>query len=479
MWRSSVSRSVRSVGSVTDAVEPVESPAAEEQVNACDSLTGFTGMAGSTAALDTSVKVEGTGSIKLTGQTRTFIENWDGLTAPVETGTVELSGLSLTTPATRPYISFDGYVKDCSDFSATLLVDGEEATFVSATRVNASWVTFMFHTDVTDTITTLRMAERITGTYFGVPGSWAPRIDNIRRSGAAESYTRQSLRAVPVRGSARTQGSVAISHPTDGLGKTLLLTSPALATGFTPDLMKWCVDSPSVDGDSMSGKVKTFASGAVDFEFPAALVPSGSYQLFAYMETGTADEDNALAMLIEASTVVGGEVLDTSEERHRITPTGDGVFDFVDCGPVTLPPTDVPAGSTATVALTLAPLLEIPDKDVVVTSASFHEFFLIPVTADTAWTLVDCGTGTAEVGVANNRLWIDSATLSTGNPSIWMGTEEDRTDAYHAAIPRNYGRWMPLSLTPPGVLLFMANSGGEGATASLTHTPSWLGLAAE
>lgn len=483
----------KSAEQVTDSVDPVSSPAAEETVNNCDSLTGFTGLLGSTASLDTTYKSQGTGSVKLTGQPRTNDPDSEDRARPRETGTVELTGLSLTTPATRPYIMFDGYVGNSSDASATLLVNGVEATFVSMTLVNASWATFTFRTDVTATITSLQMSETITGpagviyhpltdTWVNVPASWAPRVDNIRRSGSATTNARQSLRAIPVRGSARTQGSLAVSHATLGLGKVLLLTSPSLSTGFTPDLIKWCTESTTVDANSISGKVKAFTNSntPIPFEFPAALIPPGGYQLIGFMETGTIAVGNA-AIVVTASTKVGGVTLSTVVHQQRIDATGDGVFEFVDCGPITLPTTDVPAGSAATVLLSITPAAadflaegEITD----VSSARFQEFYLIPLADDTALNIFDCGTtGTATLGTANNRLWIDSATLGSGNPSAWLGTQEDRTDAYHAV--GSAMRWRPLSLTPPEVLLFMANSGGENAVADLTHTPSWHGLAAE
>jgi hypothetical protein len=479
----------------TDAATVVEAPAAEETVNNCDSLTGFTGLMGSTASLDTTYKSQGTGSVKLTGQTRKPVR-WptesDGL-KPQETGTVELTGLSLTTPATRPYIYFDAYVGNSTDYSATLLVNGEAATFVSASLLNSSWVTFAFRTDVTATITSLRFAESITftgsvgysgGVWTGVPSSWAPRIDNIRRSGSVNSIARQSLRAVPVGGSARTQGSLAISHPTNGLGKVLLLTTPALATGFTPDLMKWCTDSTDTDSDSISGKVKAFGntSAPIPFEFAAALIPSGGFQLIGVMETGDALDDGERAEIqVTASTKVGGVTISEAEHQQRIPTTGNDVFDLVDCGSITLPTTDVPAGSAAIVRLEIA----LADTEGIITgsfNARFQEFFLIPLTGDTALSILDCGgTGAATLGTANNRLWLDSATLATRNPSAWMGTQADRTDAYHATWDPDWvvGRWQPLSLQPPEVLLFMANTGGTNAAADLTYTKSWHGLAAE
>ena len=253
----------KSAEAVIDAVYPVSAPAAEQTVNACDSLTGFTGLMGSTASLDTSIKYQGTGSVKLTGQTRTITRDEQeppGYRTVRETGTVDLTGLSLTTPATRPYMSFKGYVADSVDFSATLDVNGIAAEFVSATRLNALWAAFMFRTDETSTITQLRASLSLKGEFplipaavkgdpgtVAVPTTWAPRIDDMLRSGAASTTIRQSLRRVRVRGSAPSGGSLAVSHPTLGLGKVLLLTSAALSTGFDPTLMKWCTVSTTTD----------------------------------------------------------------------------------------------------------------------------------------------------------------------------------------------------------------------------------------
>lgn len=478
-----------SAESTTDAAASVESPAGEETVNACDSLTGFTGLSGTTAALDTSVKYQGTGSVKANvsqyGNVIIDEHRW-----AVATGTWELTGLSLTTPATRPFITFKGYVGDSQDYTATLHVNSVAATLVSTTLVNSSWALFTFHTDVTATITTLRFSETITGSWYptwsvvgdvftptNVPSSWAPRIDNILRDGSAGSLPRQSLRSIVIGGSAPAEVSLAISHPTNGLGTVLALVTPSLASGFRPDLMRWCTTSTTTDSASISGKVKTWASGAVDFEFPASMVPSGSYQLWGVLETGSADEENNPALLIETSTKVGSTALDTFEERHRIPFTGNGVFEFIDCGPVTLPPTDVPLGSTATVVLSLTALQEITDREGVIADASFREFFLIPNTDYTTLGLFDCGgTGTAAVGTANSRLWLDSASLSTRFPKVEMGTQANRTDAYSAVGGAE--RWQGLSFPPGEVLLYLANTGGTNATVDATYTRAWQGLAA-
>ena len=214
------------------------------------------------------------------------------------------------------------------------------------------------------------------------------------------------------------------------------------------------------------------------------MIPPGSYQLIGFMETGDFDDDDdPPAVAITASTKVGAVTLSTYQRTQRIQSSGgDGVFDFVDCGPITLPTTDVPAGSAAIVRLEIAvgPLETVKEGDTPTDSgSSFQEFYLIPLADDTTLNIFDCGgTGAATLGTANNRLWIDSADLATrGTPSAWMGTAENRTNAYHAA--GDAMRWQPLSLKPPEVLLFMANSGGSGAVANLTYTPAWLGLAAE
>jgi hypothetical protein len=63
------------------------------------------------------------------------------------------------------------------------------------------------------------------------------------------------------------------------------------------------------------------------------------------------------------------------------------------------------------------------------------------VVIDEAWlfnieggnlTQVAAGSGTPAAGGPSNRVWLDAPYVDVPNPAVYLGTEEDRSDSFHA-----------------------------------------------
>lgn len=465
-----------SAAAVRDAA-PVYGAGSDQSVNTCDSLTGWTGEAGTSVATDAVVKFEGSASIKMTPYSSTFEAVDGGARARiVQVGRAKLSGLALSTPATRPYFTFKTYTRDSYSVTPSLYVNGVPAARLAPIVANDSWTTWVFRTEVTATVTELRFEIEQVGVFPGppespaIPATWFPRVDEIRRTGTPPTtIARQSLREVAVRGSARTQGSLAVEHETLGLGDVLVYAHPALGSGYSPSLMPWVTPTAYVvnDSTSMSGKKLSSFIVAGEFVFPVGSLPRGAYQLLGY---GVLNEVSSPASQIEVTvtTKINGVTVGSRTYRKAIPEaqlSDTGRRFYPGSVPIYLPDVDVPPGSIATVTLTYQPQTAAG----VYADGTLDELFLLAMDDDTSLVCVSAGDHT--------RLWIDSATLERPTPSVWVGSQADRTDAFHAgALTRSFD---VLRLQPPSTIVHVANSGGALPAISLTHVPAHLHLADE
>lgn len=455
---------------------------ADEQINAADSLSGWTGREGTVLALDTGSKAQGTASIRLTPPSSAFDPVDGGMSSRVTlVGEAELA-TSAATMSNRPYVSVSVYIGDSVQVDAQLWVNGAEARVISSRPIPnvIGWARYVFRTDVTGTATSLRFLVTQVGIWPGnaetavLPASWMPHIDDVRRSGTVPGgTTRQAIREVPVRGTARTEGSVQVSHPSDALGTVLVYSHPALGPGYVPALSPWFTSltgwAADVDAASISGvsfqPVDT-APLPITFEIPLAQLPRGAYQLLAH-GTYALSLPVGHNIVVTVSTKLGGVVIGSRTYRKALPPqTGAGTAEgFLPAAvPIVLPEVDVPLGSPATAVISW----RLQDPAGVFYRAALNEVFLLAMSDDASLVIVDAGT--------RRRLWIDSATIETPTPTVWIGNAEDRSDSFYAGgLARSFDA---LSLVPPAALLFVANDGAATLPAvTLDHVPAFGDLA--
>ena len=473
----------RSESEVVDA-GIVATGAASVQINACDSLTGWTvsplGGSGGTLSIDTTTKFEGTGSIKIAPASSSSQRLSDSTWLATSEVAVTVSGLSLDL-TTTPFVSVTCFVRYFNSHSARCLVDGNEVPLMSTqtrTTGGGAWRTYYFRsTDAAvSSLSFVVTAATVTGdpasaNPYTPPADYGIRIDDIRRSGvlpSSSSTGRESTRLVKIDGSARTQASLQISHETAGLGDVLVYTNPVLSpTGYTPELRRWRASgpaTPNADANSISGFTETIsATTPTVFEIPADPLPRGGYLLFARVRaSGSGSVKTAFTYTV--ATHVGSSLLGSRSYTGFPASAPVGSFSIVALGGLTLPPVDVAPGSNATVQLSITEA----SGGVVV-----DELWVFAMGDDAALTQVACGTGAPALGTSNNRLWIDSPSVaSDGLPEMWMGTALDRTDAYHAGT--SAVSWTMHSFAPPQAMVFVANSGGANPSVSVRHFPRWM-----
>lgn len=314
-------------------------------------------------------------------------------------------------------------------------------------------------------VTTLRILQTLTQqvTHGATPGS-QPKIslDNISRTDLNPGISttgQSSLRRLTVEGSARTQGSLAVTHETGGLGDVILYTSPVLVDDYQPELMRYHVGGGrTVDADAViTGSQSNLMSASV----PIGVLPPGGYVLVARMMTETfGGEDVDLAWTAE--TVIGGEVVATATSDAVRLPLLDHVFANYLLGGLVLPPAAVPGESTGTVDITIPGL----------SAQQIDEVWAFWVGDDSALTLVTCGEGTPTPGLIHNRLWVNSPTILDPRPTVYVGTEDDQSDAFHAGGLA--AAWGLHSFTPGPMLVYIANSGEPNPAMELRHFPRWF-----
>lgn len=339
---------------------------------------------------------------------------------------VVLSAVDFTA---TPYVSFEvsqDHGWETLPYNPQAFVDGIELTHVASAIVNngASQRHTYLCNDASASTLRIKTLVQSTSTTTTQPDS-AMRIDNVTRSNQPpnpSTTVKQSLRTITVRGSARTRGSLAISAAT-GLGDVMIYTCPALATGYTPDLRKWLSsgDTPTTDATAVYGSSIPQPSAWWVFTAPCAQFPRGGYVLKARV---SGSSSGTAKFTWTAATKVGSTTL---AQQTGTTPTINitaGVWQIITLGFVTLPPTDVPAGSSGSVVIQL-------QKASGTAVVSLDEAWAYYAGDDACLTQVACGSGTPALGTVHNRLWLDSG--ENGEPMrVLVGTQADRSDAFNA-----------------------------------------------
>lgn len=451
-------------------------------VNACDSLTGWSST-DSTLSIRTSRKHEGTGSLLAQDNTPTYTRvEEDGFHwyRRVDTSTVTLTGLALDMVA-NPYLTFVRDISMSGSGAPTVYADGVALEVVSGGAEGDGWM----RTTYRAATPSANVAEvKIVGTiergtqapdYPTIPADAFPAdygfaIDDLRLAATVGASTgRATIRAVPVAGSARTEASLEVSHETEALGSVIVYTDPAVsATGYSPPLRRFqetggtaTATTGTISGSlSYVGGNVTPTAQLTKFGVPARDLAPGTYLL--------------LARLASASTLTGVEVTTSlrlpggAKTNTHVTTNANvaTAAGFHVLTALTLPPARVSPESQAVAEVTV----RATDSDV---GPQYDEMFLFRMGTESALTIVDCGddgSTSPELGVRNNRLFIDAATVSNmGLPAIYVGTDPNRLDAYHAAGAA--ASWAQHTFRPPTTAAFVANTGAAFPAVRLRHFP--------
>ncbi|MEP7739783.1 hypothetical protein ABKW28_19245 [Nocardioides sp. 31GB23] len=219
-----------------------------------------------------------------------------------------------------------------------------------------------------------------------------------------------TMRALPIKGSARAPGTITISHAATALGDVLALTAPNMDSGYTPDLRRRRVAGGSTGGDNnaIGGRRENLNGTNPKFTVPFSLYPDGTYALIARMKL-TASRLVTLRANHEAVTY--REV----STYASATPNSGDDWGWVVLGTMRLPARAASRAVTGTFDFVLD-----------VTSAGpsdyLDDIFVIPV--DAALTLAH--------GLTTRRLSLVAPDLDLPRGAVWMHDQADESDAFSA-----------------------------------------------
>lgn len=271
---------------------------------------------------------------------------------------------------------------------------------------------------------------------------------------------KQRSGVIPVAGSVRTVGSLAIEHETSGLGAVAVYTFADDGSSYQPPLRGFRASggTPSADPTAMSGVTDSLDT-LLTFSIPVGFLPAGGYVLMARMKCDVTD----YGVNWSVASKLNGTVLQTISGSQPFFGLSVNTFRMQALASLVLPIVAMSEDSGGTVELTLQSANPSGDT----------------ITLDEAWlfnldlgsvTIVSCGAGTPAAGSVANRLWIDQPSIDTPLPRLWIGTVDDRSDSW---APGTVDAWGVHSLDPPSVNVFVATAGADGCEVSLTHHPRW------
>lgn len=239
-----------------------------------------------------------------------------------------------------------------------------------------------------------------------------------------QSTGRQLVRQFPVKGSARTQGSLHLWHTQMALGGTLVYTWQADGSGYVPTIdqhLNASASAPRVTDTqaALGGFMTINATSAAVYEVPADLIPEGTYNMLVRAKHPSAAEGQVVVH-VRCETVLNGAVVGTQTMFEPLQWT-NADYRVLSAGAPILPPSRVARGNLAKVRITVTtngPDLKL--DSVYLCNTDIGDL-----------TLMDCGTSLPVPGGASNHAWIDTPTLSDPYPAVWVGTKADRSDARH------------------------------------------------
>jgi hypothetical protein len=280
---------------------------------------------------------------------------------------------------------------------------------------------------------------------------------------------KELARTVWVEGSARTGGSIAVEHGTDGLGQTLVYTCPASPAGYVPAMSSYWTAGPSraADTTAVSGQ-KTLvdhtsingAGGVLPtFTIPGDQVMEADYGVMVRVKANTpADYAFQVIAYVDGHSLV----VEEAEITPVISPADTG-YHLYWLGRMTLPPLAIPVTSSQNVVVTIQAYN--PTSPFTATDPVYlDELWLFNLT-DGALSIVAAG--------SSQRVWLDSADGERPNPTIWLGSDVDRGDAVAAPLLGTVKAMGSHELLPGYMDLFTVTTGADNADASVTYYPRW------
>lgn len=466
-----------------------------------ESTTGWAGFTGGyqdqapSFSVDTSVKNEGTGSV------RSLLTEWEeGATFPPSPSMPggfytphggrsrdEVTGLSLDT-GTGGYVSvairFDP-VYNLSRLekvwqSTTAGVWVEVTNWAAIKYESNGFVHYRWQVDAGQTILGFRFQA-----FHERSGQWSDQTrpyvwyDDFKFVDTATTE-QQIIKNITVEGSARTVGSLRIESGTESvaLGQVLVATVPteAIPAGFSPETRPYVTQGNlTPDPDAQGGAyylphptTYNTGSGYPIFDVPVRMLSPGAYTVVNLVQT----DNDPVTTGVQAQLNIDGTLTGSIQtaEVNAIPPfSATAEWQFVTVGTLILPPVPMEnADLTTAVRLTFK-------------GDPLANCYLIPAwsvggrpVAD--FSIIDCGTGLPAADGPSSFLWIDSPDANQPQGGYWRGPASDRLNA-RSAWPDAIAPG--IHAFPPGeITAFLAVTASQAPTLALEYFPAWHGSAA-
>lgn len=297
----------------------------------------------------------------------------------------------------------------------------------------------------------------------------------VKSNGTGDVDTgKEVARTFWVAGSARTYGSIAVGHDTDGLGDVIVYTVPSSTAGYVPSMQRYQTAGPvvSADTDAVTGVKQAIDSSSLladsdgvfpTFTIPASQLIEGQYGIAVRVKVTTADDYNFSLL----ASIEGQAVMAALKATVTFTDDDEGAYRLLWLGTMALPPNALPDESDLNVVMTLVTTLSVlADTD--------------PVYLDDLWlfNLTDGAVSIVAAGDAQ-RVWLDSADADRLNPTVYLGSESDRSDAIGAGLSSSVTAFGTHSLLPGRMDMFTVTTGAANPTATVGMYPRWHTHAAE
>jgi hypothetical protein len=416
-------------------------------VDACTSVTGWTGSPNSPVTSGGSVKVSQ--SVLLASKTtRTYVVRSDRtFTTAVALGST-------------PFVVTDITLSGASG-TYQVIADGVILSKVASLGPTAWW-------SLPPGVSSFKVLSFIA--TFTVPklslATMTLAVNDISRTDSPGGIGthRQLFRSMDVGGSVPTSGSIQVASPSaTGLGNVLVYTSPDNDSGYVPAMRRYrtagMADTLVVDASTVSGArerlERTGLGGSpafVQFTIPVTQLVEANYAVVARLKCDAVVTEPILL----SSQVVGGGSL--GQVSADVAFAAANTWQFSTLGILPLPPSPVPAEATGNVNVLI--LGNILDPGWTAHTVTLDELYLFDITHG-AVSIVNAGTFT--------RLWLDApdADPVRNRPAIYLGTKSDRTDAVGATADKIVSMGFH-DLDPDGAAVFTVTDGvlDAGVTAS-------------
>lgn len=308
------------------------------------------------------------------------------------------------------------------------------------------------------TLNTLRVGV-VAGTVLGGGESVTIRISDVSRADEIDSGStnRQLVRVLSVDGSARAQGSILIEDSTFGgpiaLGDVIVYTSPNVGGLTSPNLRQHLSsgNTPTVGGTLVSG-ISTDLSTLHTFEIPASALAPGGYLLLAKVRP---DNSGPLEFTWSAEARMGSTDLGGGQSGVTTIDVNNGAYSIVTVASLNLPPRKMGPEGVVRIELTVDAGNTLLD-----------EAWIFNVEAGRL-SIVSAGIASPASGGSASKVWLDAPTIASPTVGLYLGTESDRSDAFHAGT--ELAAFDVHELAPPFVNLFIVTTNSAFADASISH----------